>query len=115
MDRGGFVRLILLGIAGGIIPCWGAIMWVIGCIATSQFWLALPVVLAFSIGLAFVLIAIGLSVVYASRLRHTRVGQYRWFKRLFNERTVRMMPIVGAAVVVLIGLFMCAASGIGAH
>ncbi len=115
MDRGGFVRLILLGIAGGIIPCWGAIMWVIGCNATSQFWLALPVVLAFSIGLAFVLIAIGLSVVYASRLRHTRVGQYRWFKRLFNERTVRMMPIVGAAVVVLIGLFMCAASGIGAH
>lgn len=106
------VRLILLGVAGGIIPCWGAIMWVIGCIATSQFWLALPVVLSFSIGLASVLILIGLSVVYAGRIGQSRFGERAWFRAIFNERTRRVMPVVGAALVVVIGLFFCATSGI---
>jgi len=105
-------RLILLGIAGGLIPCWGAIMWVVGCIATGQFWLALPVVLAFSIGLASILVALGLSVVYAGRLRQSRLGRYRWVKAIFNDRTVRIMPIVGAGAIVVIGLFFCATSGI---
>jgi nickel/cobalt exporter len=115
LEPAGTVRLILLGIAGGIIPCWGAIMWVIGCIATGQFRLALPVVLAFSIGLAAVLVLIGLSVVYASRLGKSRLGQYRWFRTIFNERTVRVMPIVGAALLVVIGIFLCATSGIAAN
>jgi ABC-type nickel/cobalt efflux system permease component RcnA len=109
------VRLVLLGVAGGIIPCWGAIMWVVGCVATNQFWLALPVVLAFSVGLAVVLILIGLSVVYAGRLGQTRLGQARWFRKVFNERTVRIMPIVGAGVIVLLGLFFCATSGIASR
>jgi nickel/cobalt exporter len=114
-DRAGVVRLILLGVAGGIIPCWGAVMWVIGCIATSQFWLALPVVLAFSVGLASVLILIGLSVVYAGRVGKSRFGERRWFKRVFNERTLRWLPVFGAAVVVALGLFLCATSGLVAR
>jgi nickel/cobalt transporter (NicO) family protein len=112
--RAGVVRLVLLGIAGGIIPCWGAIMWVVGCIATSQFWLALPIVLSFSVGLASVLVCIGLSVVYAGRIGQSRWGQRRWFKLVFNERAMRIMPIVGAALIVAIGLFFCVTSGIGA-
>ncbi len=87
-------------------------MWVIGCIATSQFWLALPVVLAFSIGLASVLIVIGLTVVYAGRLGQSRLGERAWFRTIFNERTRRIMPVVGAALVMVIGLFFCATSGI---
>ena len=113
-EKAGIVRLILLGIAGGIIPCWGAIMWVVGCIATGQFWMALPVVLAFSVGLASVLILVGLSVVYAGRIGKNRWGERRWFKRLFNARTIRIMPVVGAALVIAIGLFFCATSGIAA-
>lgn len=109
-EKMGAVRLILLGVAGGIIPCWGAIVWVIGCIATSQFWLALPVVLAFSVGLSMVLILIGLSVVYSGRLGSSRWGGRPWFKRL-----VRWLPVFGAVVVTVIGLIMCATSGIGAR
>jgi nickel/cobalt transporter (NicO) family protein len=103
----GTLRLILLGIAGGIIPCWGAILWVIGCIATSQFWLALPIVLAFSIGLSSVLIALGLSVVYSGRIGSSRWGERAWFKQ-----TIRWLPVIGATVVIIIGLVMCATSGI---
>lgn len=113
--QAGVVRLILLGIAGGIIPCWGAVMWVIGCIATSQFWLALPVVLAFSVGLATVLIVIGLSVVYAGRFGNKRWSSKPWFRTIFNERTLRWLPVFGAAVVVALGLFLCATSGIAGH
>jgi ABC-type nickel/cobalt efflux system permease component RcnA len=114
MERASLVRLVLLGVAGGIIPCWGAITWVILCIATSQFWLALPVVLAFSVGLASVLVLIGLSVVYAGHIGQSQWGERRWFKTIFNERVVRILPIVGAALVALIGLFLCATSGIAA-
>jgi nickel/cobalt transporter (NicO) family protein len=112
IGKAGFVRLVLLGIAGGIIPCWGAVMWVIGCIATSQFWLALPIVLAFSIGLATVLIVIGLSVVYSGRIGQRQWGRRTWFKVVFNERTVRWLPVLGAGLVVVIGLFLCGTSGI---
>lgn len=102
----GTVRLILLGIAGGIIPCWGAILWVVGCIAASQFWLALPIVLAFSIGLSSVLIALGLSVVYSGRVGSSRWGERAWFKQ-----TIRWLPVIGATVVMVIGFFMAATSG----
>lgn len=103
----GTLRLILLGMAGGIIPCWGAIVWVIGCIATSQFWLALPIVLAFSIGLSSVLVLIGLSVVYSGRMGNSRWGERDWFKRI-----VRWLPVFGATIVIAIGIFMCSTSGI---
>jgi len=111
IGKAGIVRLVLLGIAGGIIPCWGAVMWVIGCIATGQTLLALPIVLAFSVGLASVLILIGLSVVYSGRLGSRHWGNRRWFKLIFNEQTRRALPVVGAAVIIAIGLYLTAASG----
>lgn len=104
------LRLVLLGIAGGIIPCWGAIVWVIGCIATGQFTLALPVVLAFSVGLSSVLIAIGLMVVYATR--YGRTTSNPTIRRIFNDRVMRTLPIVGAVMVAVIGFWLCASSGL---
>ena len=62
----------------------------------------------------WVLILVGLSVVYAGRIGKSRWGERRWFQRLFNERTIRIMPVVGAALVIAIGLFFCATSGIAA-
>jgi nickel/cobalt exporter len=114
IGNAGTVRLIMLGIVGGIVPCWGAITWVLGCIATGQFSLALPIVLAFSLGLASVLILIGLTVVYSGRMGQRQWGERRWFKYVFNERTIRALPIAGAAVLTAIGLFFTATSGLGA-
>ncbi len=106
----GAVRLMLLGVAGGIVPCWGAITWLLGCIAVNQFWMALPIVLAFSVGLSSVLIALGLSVVYSGRVGSSRWGERAWFKK-----TIRWLPVFGATVVTIIGLVMCATSGIAGH
>ncbi len=89
-------------------------MWVVGCIATGQFWLALPIVLAFSVGLSAVLILLGLSVVYAGRISKHQWGERRWFQRLFNAKSVRIVSIMGAALIALIGIGFCTSSGIAA-
>jgi nickel/cobalt transporter (NicO) family protein len=97
--RVSWLRLILLGISGGIVPCWGAILWVLYCVTAGRYGLAIWAVLAFSFGLAVLLIAIGLSVVWGSRAGASRFGDRRWFRV-----AMKWLPIVGAALVVVIGL-----------
>jgi nickel/cobalt transporter (NicO) family protein len=94
-------RLILLGISGGVVPCWGAILWVLYCVTAGRYGLALWAVLAFSVGLACVLILIGLSVVWGGRAGASKFGGRGWF-RLVSK----WLPVVGAALVVVIGLWL---------
>jgi ABC-type nickel/cobalt efflux system permease component RcnA len=94
----GWGRLILLGVSGGIVPCWDAIAMLGFTIAAGQLWLGVPLLLAFSAGLAGVLVAIGIAVVYAKG----KVGA-RWA----DSRLWRILPIVSAAVLVVIGLWLC--------
>ncbi|MFN4259026.1 MAG: nickel/cobalt transporter [Gemmataceae bacterium] len=94
----GWWNLVILGISGGIAPCWDAIF-ILGLSASTQrLWLALPLLLAFSAGLAGVLIAIGISVVHAKGLISTRWADARW---------VRALPLVSAVLITGLGLWMC--------
>lgn len=100
--RAGWLRLILLGLAGGIVPCWGAILWVLYCIAANQFDLALWTVLSFSVGLATVLMTIGLSLVWGKKVLEKRVSD--------SPRAARLgmsLGIVGALFVMTIGFWLC--------
>ena len=99
--RVGWVRLVLLGISGGVIPCWGAILWVLYCVTAGRYGLAVWAVLAFSVGLASVLILVGLSVVWGGRAGARRFGGRTWFRYVS-----RWLPVVGAALVVAIGLWL---------
>jgi ABC-type nickel/cobalt efflux system permease component RcnA len=90
--------LITLGIAGGIVPCVDALALLTLTFVTKQIWLGLPMILAFSLGLASVLVAVGVMVVKFKRFAHSRWGQGRWVKTL---------PIVAAALTLLLGLWMC--------
>jgi nickel/cobalt transporter (NicO) family protein len=101
LGRGGWVRLVLLGMTGGMIPCWDAVVLLGIAISTHQLWLGVPLLLAFSAGLASVLIAIGVAVVYAQRFGAGRWHERRWFKAL---------PIISAVLVMAIGLWLCADS-----
>ena len=94
----GWMRVILLGISGGIIPCWDAIAMLGFAIAAQRLSLALPLLLAFSAGLAGVLVLIGIAVVYAQG----RVGA-RWSE----SRIWRMLPVASAAFLVVMGLWLC--------
>ena len=108
--RAGWVRVILLGIGGGIVPCWGAIIWLLACLSAGQIWIALPVLFAFSAGLASVLVVLGLLVVYARQGGEKRWGGRRWFRSLVESRFIRVLPAISAALVVVIGLWICRTS-----
>ena len=94
---GGWWGLIALGVSGGIVPCYDAIIMLIFAVSARRLWLALPLLLAFSAGLAGVLIVIGILVVQVKGFATARLGS-RWFKSL---------PLVSAILVILLGLFLC--------
>jgi ABC-type nickel/cobalt efflux system permease component RcnA len=96
--RVGWWSLLVLGVTGGIIPCWDAIALLAVTVGSSQFWLALPLVLSFSVGLAGVLVAIGILVVKARRFAGSRWGE---------GRIVRALPIVSAILVTALGIWLC--------
>jgi nickel/cobalt transporter (NicO) family protein len=94
----GWWRLTLLGLVGGIVPCWDALALYITLVARGILVSAVPILLAFSAGLAAVLVIIGVLVVKAKRLTGSGWGESRAFK---------LLPIISAALVMLLGLWVC--------
>jgi ABC-type nickel/cobalt efflux system permease component RcnA len=98
----GWRGLVVLGISGGIVPCWDAILMLVFAISAQRLWLAFPLLLAFSAGLAGVLIALGIGVVWARDFAGGKWNQGERFRRL-----VRALPLVSALVVTGMGLWLC--------
>jgi ABC-type nickel/cobalt efflux system permease component RcnA len=90
--------LTVLGITGGMIPCWDAVAVLFVSVGRSEFWFVLPVVLIFSAGLALVLVAIGILVVQAPRYVESRFG---------SGRLLKVLPIVSAVLVTAMGIWLC--------
>src|SRR5215813_14500085 len=61
-------QLVMLGITGGIIPCPAALVVLLSAVALHRTVFGLYLIVAFSFGLAAVLIAMGMITVYAGRL-----------------------------------------------
>jgi ABC-type nickel/cobalt efflux system permease component RcnA len=61
-------QLLVLGITGGIVPCPAALVVLLSAVALHRTGFGLFLIVAFSIGLAAVLIAMGLVAVYAARM-----------------------------------------------
>jgi ABC-type nickel/cobalt efflux system permease component RcnA len=97
-DRVRVWDLVMLGISGGIVPCWDAIALLAMAIGTQRVWLGLPLLLAFSAGLAGVLVLIGVLVVKIKGFGSSRFG---------DGRIVRTLPILSAVVVTLLGIWLC--------
>ena len=98
-----FGSLIALGISGGLVPCESALVLLLSMIALGRVALGLLLLVSFSAGLALVLTAIGIVVLYAKKLipeskRTARGGAFRW------------LPVASAAVVVMVGLIMTVVS-----
>ncbi len=90
--------LAVLGISGGIVPCWDAIVILLVGLSADLLGRALVLLLAFSAGLASVLVALGLVVVYARGFAASRWGESRLMKSL---------PLVSAALVTALGFWLC--------
>jgi len=67
-------------------------------VGMNLLWFAVPLLLAFSAGLAGVLVLIGILVVKAKGFAGSHWGESRFF---------RALPIISAALVTGIGLWLC--------
>ena len=94
--RVGWVRVVLLGLGGGIIPCWDAVLLFLVAMAQGRIGFAIPLLIAFSTGLALVLVLLGVGVVYANRAGGRRFAGQRWF---------RYLPIASAVILMILGIW----------
>lgn len=88
-------NLLVLGFSGGIVPCPSALVVLLSAIAVHRVGAGLLFIVAFSLGLASVLVGIGILVVHASRLLAP-------FGR--DNGLLRFVPVVSAAVISVIGM-----------
>ena len=91
--------LIALGASGGLVPCPSAMVLMLTAISLGRTGAGLVLLVAFSLGLAGVLVAIGAAVLFAKdRLPNMEATSQR---PLF-----RIIPVVSAALVTCIGAFL---------
>jgi ABC-type nickel/cobalt efflux system permease component RcnA len=87
--------ILALGISGGLLPCPSALVVLLSAIAVGRIGFGIALVTAFSLGLAGVLTAIGLILVYAKQ----------WFEHLPLQRSSsQLLPVISAAIITFIGI-----------
>ena len=88
-------NLLALGVSGGLIPCPSALVVMLSAIALQRIGFGLLLIVAFSLGLASVLTAIGVLWVHAGRL----------FGRIPARRNlIQILPAMSALFITVIGL-----------
>ena len=87
-----------MGLGGGLVPCWDAVLLLVAATAMNRVGFALPLLVAFSLGLGMVLVALGIGVVYAYRAGTKRFHESRWF---------RLLPTLSAVFLIGIGAWLC--------
>ena len=87
-----------MGLGGGLIPCWDAVLLLLAATALNRVDFAIPLLFAFSAGLGAVLVLLGVGVVYAHKAGAMRFSESRWFK---------LLPMVSAAFLFGLGLWLC--------
>jgi len=89
-------ELLALGVTGGMVPCPAALVVLLSAIALRRVGFGLFLIVAFSVGLAAVLIAIGVLMVYAAQLMARFQAESRFVSR--------WLPLTSSVVVVIFGV-----------
>ncbi|HEV8640662.1 MAG TPA: hypothetical protein VGV13_06145 [Methylomirabilota bacterium] len=89
-------ELVALGATGGIIPCPAALVVLLSALSLRRVGFGLLLIVAFSVGLAVVLVAIGILMVYARRL----------MSRFHEDGPLitRWLPLASSAIITLLGV-----------
>jgi len=95
--------LIVLGASGGLVPCPSALVLLLSSVALGRVGLGLLLLIAFSSGLAVVLMGIGVLVLYAKHFLPDS-------QKTAAHPAFRIIPVVSAALIVCIGLLMTGVS-----
>jgi ABC-type nickel/cobalt efflux system permease component RcnA len=93
-------ELLALGITGGIIPCPAALVVLLSAVALHRVGFGLFLILSFSVGLAAVLMAMGLLMVFARNF----MSRFRNEGPLFT----RWLPMASAGVMSVLGVGIAA-------
>ncbi len=96
-DRPGWRSLVALGVTGGLVPCPGALVLLLGAMAVGRVGFGLGLVAAFSLGLALVLTAVGLLFLKGARFLEAAPSL---------GRAARLLPLAGALAVTALGLVL---------
>jgi len=89
-------ELLTLGISGGIVPCPAALVVLLSAVSMNRVGFGLLLIVAFSAGLAAVLVGIGVLMVYARQSVARFQSEGIWI--------TRWLPITSSAFIVLFGL-----------
>jgi high-affinity nickel-transport protein len=95
-------QLLLLGITGGIIPCPAALVVLLSAVSLHRIGLGLFLIVAFSMGLATVLIAIGVVMVKARSMLS------RW--KSDSPVMRRWLPMASASAMLIAGIAIAASA-----
>jgi nickel/cobalt exporter len=91
--------LMALGVSGGLAPCPSALVMLLSAVALGRIGLGLVLLVAFSTGLAVVLMVIGIAAVWGQKwLPEEGSGSFRY------------LPVASAALIVCVGMAMTAAA-----
>ncbi len=91
-------QLFALGITGGIIPCPAALIVLLSAFALHRIGLGFFLIVAFSVGLASVLIGFGMLMVYARRfMTHLQMD---------GPITRRWLPVASSGFITVLGLIL---------
>ncbi|MBC8458334.1 MAG: sulfite exporter TauE/SafE family protein, partial [Deltaproteobacteria bacterium] len=89
-----FWSLLTLGVSGGIVPCPDALIVLLLAVAVHRIAFGLIIIGAFSVGLAAVLVTIGILIVVAKPLIDRFTGAGVWMQRL---------PVISAVIIIVLG------------
>lgn len=95
--------LIALGVSGGLVPCPAALVIMLAAIAFGHVGAGLILLVAFSLGLAGVLMAAGMMVLYAKSWLPDPAASSR-------HPLFRLVPVLSAIVILCLGLLMTGVS-----
>lgn len=91
-------NILWLGVSGGVVPCPAALIVLLLALKVGRLSYGLALIFAFSLGLAAVLVVIGLLVVRASRLLQRQ--------KLTDHPILRLLPLGSAALITLLGTWV---------
>ena len=92
------VQIALFGLTGGLLPCPAAFTIVLVCLQLKRFALGIAMVLSFSAGLAFTLVATGALAAWSLRHAEKRFGGL--------GSVARKLPYLSSGILILMGLFI---------
>lgn len=96
-EASGWRGLLAVGISGGLLPCPTALVVLLAAISLHRVGYGLVLIVAFSIGLAATITAIGLLAIGAKRL---------FARTSFDGPIIRVLPAVSALVILAFGIAM---------